>query len=328
MSDTKHTVTLDNGHVIRKSDLAFNKTQTSVPSNFSAVPNPLINNHDLAGKRKRKSLSKRPDSNAGGPSTSFIPTGGKATKRRRTNTPSTKGSKFAFINLDTSLEVDLWDKVIDDYLGTDSETVSNTLTVNLHSDLDQPRINLPSQTNTQTTITIPTGTSDDPNRLDSRPEKTLETPKTPVSIKPRSRRNPGPPKFYGDRRFIDQVTLETENGSVAESDDEPLITFSSLKSPRTQTNYSTASPSDYLTPVEDIPRHPTLVAETSHGPSSTPTSGTTNVASLPSPLVEVGTNIQDDDGSDISSGIGSDARREADSFHDRFNAKHLNSENS
>ena len=26
LSDTKHTVTLDNGHVIRKSDLAFNKT--------------------------------------------------------------------------------------------------------------------------------------------------------------------------------------------------------------------------------------------------------------------------------------------------------------
>ena len=124
------------------------------------------------------------------------------------------------------------------------------------------------------------------------------------------------------------MTLGTETGSVAESDDEPLITFSSLKSPRTQTNYSTASPLDYLTPVEDIPRHPALVAETTQGPSSTPTSGRTNVASLPSPLVEVGTNIQDDDGSDISSGIDSDARREADSFHDRFNAKRLNSENS
>ena len=34
LSDTKHTVTLDNGDVIRKSDLAFNKNQPSVPSKF------------------------------------------------------------------------------------------------------------------------------------------------------------------------------------------------------------------------------------------------------------------------------------------------------
>ena len=174
--------------------------------------------------------------------------------------------------------------------------------------------------NTQTTITIPTGTSDDPIRLDSSPEKTLETPKTPGSIKPRSRRNPGPPKFYGDRRFIDQVTLGTETISVEDSADEPLITFSNSKSPRTQTIYSTASPSDYLTPVEDIPWHPTLVAETTQIPSSTTTSRSADVASLPSPLVELVTIIQDEDGSDISSGIDADAGREADSFHDKFNA--------
>ena len=123
LSDTKHTVTLDNGHMIRKSDLAFNKTQPSVPSKFSAVPNPLINHHDLAGKRKRNSPSKRPDLNAGGPSSRYIPTAGKADKKRRTNTPNTKGSKSTFNNLDSSLELDLWDKVIDDYLGTDAETV-------------------------------------------------------------------------------------------------------------------------------------------------------------------------------------------------------------
>ena len=60
------------------------------------------------------------------------------------------------------LELDLWDKVIDDYLGTEAEIVGNAPTVNLHSDLDQPRCTVQSQTNTQTTITIPTGTSDDP----------------------------------------------------------------------------------------------------------------------------------------------------------------------
>ena len=156
-------------------------------------------------------------------------------------------------------------------MGTDAETVCKKPTVNLHSDLDQRRSTLSSQTNTQATTTIPKGTSDDPIRLDSFPEKTLEMPKTPVSIKHRSRRNPGPPKLYGDRRFIDQVTLGTETFSVIDSDDKPLITFSSSKSPRTQTIYSTASPSDYLTPAEDIPWHPTLVTETTQGPSSTTT---------------------------------------------------------
>ena len=188
------------------------------------------------------------------------------------------------------LELDLWDKVIDDYLGTEAETVCNTPTVNLHSDLDQPRSTVQSQTNTQTTITIPTGTSDDPIRLDSSPEKTVETSKTPISIKPHSRRNPGPPKFYGDRRFIDQVTLGTETNTAVDSDDELLITISSEKSPRTKMTYCTASPSDYLTPIEDIPRHTTLVAETAQGPFSTPSSRTTKVACTPSLLVEVAIN--------------------------------------
>ena len=327
LSDTKHTVTLDNGHVIRKSDLAFNKIQPTAPRTFSAIPNSLINNNDLTGKRKRNSPSKRPDSNVGGPSTSYTSTGGKTNKRRRTNTPSTKGSKFAFNSLDSSLELDLWDKVIDDYLDTKAETVCNTPTVNLHSDLDQPRSTVQSQTNTQTTITMPTGTSDDPIRVDSSPEKTVETPKTPIAIKHRAKRNPGPSKFYGDRRFIDQVTLGTETNSAVDSDEELLITFSSAKTPRSKLTYCTASPSDYLTPIEDIPRHTTLVAETTQGPFSTPSSRTRKAACVSSPLVEVSSNTQDDDGSDISSGIDADVRREADSFHDRYNATILNSEN-
>ena len=129
--------------MIRKSDLAFNKIQPSAPIKFSAVPNSLNNSHDLAGKRKRNSPLKRPDSNEGGPSTSYKPTGEKAMKRRRTKTPSSKGSKFKFTDLDSSLEIDHWDRVIDDYLGTDSEIVYNTPTFNIHSDLDQSRRTLP-----------------------------------------------------------------------------------------------------------------------------------------------------------------------------------------
>ena len=238
-----------------------------------------------------------------------------------------KGSKFDFNNLDSSLELDLWDKVIDDYLGTEAETVCNTPTVNLHSDLDQPRSTVQSQTNTQTTFTIPTGTSDDPIRVDSSPEKTVETPKTPISSKLRARRNPGPPKFYGDRRFIDQVTLGTETISAVDSDDEPLITFSGAKSPRPNLTYCTTSPSDYLTPIDEIPRHTTLVAETTQDQFSTPSSQATRTAWVSPPLVEVTSNTQDDDGSDISSGIDTDVRREADNFHARYNTTVLNSEN-
>ena len=80
LSDTKHTVTLDNGHVIRKSELAFKKIKPAAPRTFSARPNLLINNDDLAGKRKRNFPSKRRDSNVGGPSTSYTPTGGNTKK--------------------------------------------------------------------------------------------------------------------------------------------------------------------------------------------------------------------------------------------------------
>ena len=195
LSDTKHTVTLDNGHVLRKLDLAFNKNQPSAPSKFSAVPNSINNSHDLAAKRKRNSPLKRPDSNAGGPSTSYKPTGEKAMKRRRMKTPSFKGSSFAYSELDSSLELDHWDKVIDDYLGIDSEIVYNTPTYKIGGDLDQSGCTLASETNTQTTILLPTGTCDNPIRIESSPEKTIETPTTPKSNKPQPRRNPGPLNF-------------------------------------------------------------------------------------------------------------------------------------
>ena len=104
-------------------------------------------------------------------------------------TPSLKGSKFAYSELASSLELDLWDKVIDDYLGTDSEIVYNTPTFKIDSDLDQSGPTLASKTNTQTMIILPTGTSDNLIRMDSSSEKTLETPKTPKSNKSRPRRN-------------------------------------------------------------------------------------------------------------------------------------------
>ena len=114
------------------------------------------------------------------------------------------------------------------------------------------------------------------------------------------------------------MTLGAQTTEIAGSDDKPLITFSGSKS--LQTTFSSASLSDYLTPLEDILPHPTLVAETTQGSSPTPSSMTPKIAVLSSPLEEVRPEIQDDDGSDISSVIDTEIRKEADSFHDTFNA--------
>ena len=199
----------------------------------------------------------------------------------------------------------------------DSEIVYNTPTYEIGSSLDQSRRTLASETNTQTTVTLPTGTCENPIRIDSSPERRIETPTTPKSNEPRPRRNPGPPEFYGDRRFIDQVTLGAETIEIADSNDEPLITFSGSES--LQMTFSSDSPSDYLTLLDDIPFHPTLVAETTQGSSSIPSSMTPKIAVLYSPLEENRPDIQDDDGSDISSVIDTEVRKEADSFHDIIN---------
>ena len=42
LSDTTHTVIPDNGHVLRKSELAFKKNQPLAPSKFSSVPNLIV----------------------------------------------------------------------------------------------------------------------------------------------------------------------------------------------------------------------------------------------------------------------------------------------
>ena len=80
------------------------------------------------------------------------------------------------------------------------------------------------------------------------------------------------------------------------------------------------SPSDYLTPIDEIPRHTILVAETTQDELSTPSSQAIRTACVSSPLVEVTSNAQEDNISDISSGIDTDVRIEADNFNTRYNS--------
>ena len=83
-SDTQHLVTLDNGHVLRKLDLAFRKNQPFAPSEFSSVPNILNTKTHLAGKKKRNSPLKRIDSSETGRTIVYTPTGSISLKRRKT----------------------------------------------------------------------------------------------------------------------------------------------------------------------------------------------------------------------------------------------------
>ena len=204
-------------------------------------------------------------------------------------------------------------------MGTDSEIVYNSQTFSSDSALDQSGRAPASESTPHSTSTSPAGLSDNPVRVESSPENNTEVPpvEPPNISEPRPRRNPGPPNLYGDRRFILQVSSAATT-EIVDSDEEPLINFSGSKS--LQTTFSSDSPSDYLTQLENLLPQPKLVADTKQGSTSTPSSITPKIAVLSSPLVQGGLDIQDNEGSDIISVIEIEVRKEADSFHDTFNA--------
>ena len=117
ISYTKHTVTLDNGHVLRKSCLAFKKVQPLSPNRFSSGANTLVSKNDLAGKRNRNSPLNKLDSNDAGPTIAHKPTGSSSTKSRKTKTSISKGFNFVNSGLSSPQDLDHWDNVLEDYLG-------------------------------------------------------------------------------------------------------------------------------------------------------------------------------------------------------------------
>ena len=290
------------------------------PSNFSSVPNSIVSSYDLAGKRKRNSPSKRRDSNETGPSTTYTPTGAKATRRRITKVLSFKGSKFAYSDLESSLDLDHWDRVIDDYLGTDSEIVYNSQTFSNDSSLDQSGRTLASETAPQTTSTSPAGTSDNPIRIESSLEKNTEVPPVDVpkgSEPATSQKRSRPPRTLRRQAIHHAFVIRSgDHGNCRLRRGTPDNLFR-IKKP--SNNIFLDYPSDYLTPLEDILPQPTLVAETTQGSTSFHSSTTPNIAVLSSLLVEGGLDIQDDEGSDISSVIETEVRKDTDSLHEAFN---------
>ena len=170
---------------------------------------------------------------------------------------------FCYVNSDlsSSLDLDLWDNLLEDYLGTDSGVHSKSQSFN-------PRRLLSGNHSTLDYLASNPATRENSIILESSPEKPTDLlPETTSYSSSHQRRNPGPPNFYGERRLIQQVLPLLAAIDVVDSEEEPFIAFSSNN--RCQTINTIESAPAFLTPLEDIPARPTLVAETTQGSHST-----------------------------------------------------------
>ena len=147
------------------------------------------------------------------------------------------------------------DGIIDNYF--DDMTINNLpqshqsesnqgLSVTGISDSPHLRPHLLVNTDQREIINVPVtaeieGSEGNPFTIDSAPEAVTK----PITHQRQSgpRRNVGPPKFFGDRRFIDVVRLTV-------SPERPRATF------------MISSPSDFVTPLAEVPPLRTLATET------------------------------------------------------------------
>ena len=177
---------------------------------------------------------------------------------------------FCYVNSDlsSSLDLDLWDNILEDYLGTDSGVHSKSQSFICESALDHPRRLLSGNHSTLDYLASFPATRENSIIIESSPEKPTDLlPETTSYSSSHQRRNPGPPNFYGERRLIQQVLPLLAAIDVVDSEEKPFIAFSSNN--RCQAINTIESPSAFLTPLEDIPARPTLVAETTQGSHST-----------------------------------------------------------
>ena len=135
-SDTKLTVTLDNGHVLGKSDVAFEKIQPLAPCKFNRNKNILVKNNKLAREKKRNTSIKMIDSIAAGPWLSRKPLGSSLSKRQKRTSPNVL-LRYSYST--SSIDIDHWDNALHGYLGTDFGVIPNSHSFMLDSFLDQPR---------------------------------------------------------------------------------------------------------------------------------------------------------------------------------------------
>ena len=166
----------------------------------------------------------------------------------------------------SSLNLDSWDGIIDDYF---DDVSNNNIPQSHHSESNQslsvigtvesphPSSERPANTDLREIVIIPDsteaeGSQDNPILLDSTPEPTVSPTIMPRHSRPR--RNVGPPQFLRNSRFIDLVLEKDDTGASAS------VFSSSPDIPRA--TFTVSSPSDLLTPLAEAPPRQILVAET------------------------------------------------------------------
>ena len=340
IDSSEHTVTLDNGLVLRKSDLAIKGKILPGPKKIIVNQTPTghnIHTHSsLAGKRKFSPPKKAGSTPAGHSSQGTPRTDNTraATSAPTASTATQDSTRFS--SGSSSLNLDSWDGIIEDYF---DDVTNKNVPQNPHTESNQGlSITGPAESlllSSERTVNndpreivviqdanTTEGSQDNPIMVDKIPEQTISaTPKTRNS---RPRRNVGPPQFYGNRRFIDVVQ---------EKDD--LGTSTSLFSPAPDSHRSTFSvnsPSDLLTPLAEAPSRQILVAETTLSWSSRNSLPTVRLATsikkthfhenssdsnLTYPTSKDPT-LEVDDYSEISSTIDSEVRAKLDEFEDQF----------
>ena len=97
------------------------------------------------------------------------------------------------------------------------------------------------------------GSEKNPILLDSTPEELSPVRQQPRPSRPR--RNVGPPKFFGERRYID-IVLEKEDTTTE------VITLQDDKPNSPRATFTVTSTSDFLTQLAEVPSKTTHVAET------------------------------------------------------------------
>ena len=128
ITDIDHTVTLDNGHALRNSDLTF-RIKSPIAPNIFKKDEYLVNVDDLAGKIMKHSAANRLESNKVGRFFSRRTLETSAAKRRKSHTSSSK-SFISFASEPTStyldhwdnnLDLDHWDNILEGYVRSDSD---------------------------------------------------------------------------------------------------------------------------------------------------------------------------------------------------------------
>ena len=271
IDSSEHTITLDNGHVLCKSDLAIKGKILPGPKKLIVNQTPtghkLHTHSSLAGKRKlsppKKAVSTPAGHSGQGTSRTFNTRAGIIAP---TVSAATQDSSRISSGSSSSLNLDSWEGIIDDYF---DDVTNNNIPQSHHSESNQgfsvtgtvesphPSSEMPANTDLREIVVIHDSTTteesqDNPILVEITPEHADSPTIKPQNSRPR--RNVGPPKFYGNRLFID-VVLEKDDTGVAPS------VFSS--SPDThRATFTVTSPSDLLTPLAEAPPRQILVAET------------------------------------------------------------------